>query len=204
MQVATAGAANSGDTIYAEIPTSTSSIYSKFIAALTSALPSFSLQRHLHSTPWSRTTRGTITGAPNPADAIAPFSNARLNLWNDGYFYNPATVFPGSLTPGSTPLSPNVSLLTGTAADSSASLNVALTDYFIFRASDAALSGTAHPYEPGGTLNWVQTLFYNSAWTPGSTTVPAPFIDTSTGQALIASSGVTPIADPNATFTNVS
>ena len=67
-----------------------------------------------------------------------------------------------------------------------------------------ALSGTAHPYEPGGTLNWVQTLFYNSAWTPGSTTVPAPFIDTSTGQALIASSGVTPIANPNATFTNVS
>lgn len=197
--VATAGASNSGDTIYAEIPTSTSSIYSKFIAALTAALPSFSLSgTFVHTV--EQNDPGTITGAPNPADAIAPFSNARLNLWNDGYFYNPATVFPGA----SSPLSPNISLLTGTAADNSPSLSVSLTDYFIFRASDAALSGTAHPYEPGGTLNWVQTLFYNSAWTPGSTTVPAPFIDTSTGQALIASSGVTPIANPNATFTNVS
>jgi hypothetical protein len=201
--VATAGASNSGDTIYAEIPTSTSSIYTKFIAALTSALPSFSLSgTFVHTVEQNDPT--TITGAPTPADAIAPFSQARLNLWNDGYFYNPATPFPGALTPGATPLSPNVSLLTGTGADSTASLNIPLTDYFIFRASDAALSGATHPYEPGGTLNWVQTLFYNSAWTPGSTTVPAPFIDTSTGQALIASSGVTPVADPNATFTNVS
>jgi hypothetical protein len=202
-QVAAGGGSPSGDTIYAEIPTSTSSIYSKFIAALTSALPSFSLNgTFVHTVEQNDPT--TITSAPTPADAIAPFSAARLNLWNDGYFYNPTTVFPGPLTPGATPLAPNVSLLSGTAADSSPSLNVSISDYFVFRANDAALSGATHPYEPGGTLNWVQTLFYNSAWVPGSTTVPAPFIDTSTGQALITSSGVTPVADPNATFGSVS
>jgi hypothetical protein len=202
-QVAAGGGAPSGDTIYAEIPTSTSSIYSKFITALTTALPSFSLSGTFTHTV-EQNDPSTITSAPVPADAIAPFSAARLNLWNDGYFYNPATAFPGPLTPGATPLAPNVSLLTGTAADSSPSLSVAISDYFIFRANDAALSGATHPYEPGGTLNWVQTLFYNSAWVPGSTTVPAPFIDTSTGQALIAASGVTPVADPNATFATVS
>lgn len=197
-QVAAAGGAPSGDTIYAEVPTSTSSIYSKFIAALTSADPTFSLDAaFVHTVEQNDPT--TVTGAPIPADAIAPFSSARLNLWNDGYFFNPSTVFPGA----STPLSANVRLLSGTAADSTASLSVAITDYFVFRANDAALSGSTHPYEPGGALNWVQTLFYNSAWTPGSTTVPAPFIDTATGQALIAASGVTPIANPNGTFTAV-
>jgi hypothetical protein len=197
-QVAAAGGPVSGDTIYAEIPTSTSSIYSKFVAALVAVDPTFSVDAAFVHTV-EQNDPSTITGAPIPADAIAPFSSARLNLWNDGYFFNPATVFPGA----STPLSANVRLLTGTAADSSASLSVAITDYFVFRANDAALSGATHPYEPGGTLNWVQTLFYNSAWTPGSTSVPAPWIDTSTGQALIAASGVTPIANPNATFTAV-
>ncbi|MFZ0251248.1 MAG: hypothetical protein WAL61_14980 [Acidimicrobiales bacterium] len=197
-QVAAAGGPASGDTIYAEIPTSTSSIYSKFVAALVAVDPSFSVDAAFVHTV-EQNDPSTITGAPIPADAIAPFSSARLNLWNDGYFFSPATVFPGA----SSPLSANVKLLSGTAADSSASLSVAITDYFVFRANDAALSGSTHPYEPGGTLNWVQTLFYNSAWTPGSTSVPAPWIDTSTGQALIAASGVTPIANPNATFTAV-
>lgn len=202
-QVAAGGGSPSGDTIYAEIPTTTSSIYSKFTGALSSAYTTagdgtWSLDgTFVHTVEQNDPT--TITGAPIPADAIAPFSAARLNLWNDGYFYNPATVFPGATSP----LTPNVSLLTGTAADSSPSLNVAVTDYFVFRANDAALSGATHPYEPGGTLNWVQTLFYNSAWTPGSTSVPAPYIDTPEGQTLIAASGVTPIADPNATFTAV-
>jgi hypothetical protein len=141
----------------------------------------------------------TVTGAPIPADAIAPFSSARLALWANGYFFNPATVFPGAATA----LQSNVRLLSGTAADSTGSLSVAITDYFVFRANDLALQGSVHPYEPGGTLNWVQTLFYNAAWTPGSTTVPEPWIDTTTGQAEIAASGVTPIANPNATFTAV-
>ena len=62
-QVAAGGGAPSGDTIYAEIPTSTSSIYSKFIGALTSALPSFSLSgTFTHTVEQNDPT--TITGAP--------------------------------------------------------------------------------------------------------------------------------------------
>jgi hypothetical protein len=51
----------------------------------------------------------------------------------------------------------------------------------IFRQSDT----TAKAFQPGGTLNWVQTLFSN----PGGT---KPFFDRTTGQALIAAAGTTP------------
>ena len=100
------------------------------------------------------------------ANAIVPFSSARLNLWNDGYFHNPATAFPGGAA-----LTPGVSLLTGYSSP--------VTDYVIFRQSDAALST---PFEPGGTQNWVQTLFSGTR----------PFVDTPGGQALLTASGITP------------
>ena len=119
-----------------------------------------------------------ITGASSPANAIAPFSNARLKLWSDGYFFNPAIVFPGA----STALTSGVVALTGTAPDSTASLNFGITDYIVWRASDTA---STTPYQPGGALNWVQTLFYDSSG-------PAPYIDTPEGEALITASGVTP------------
>jgi hypothetical protein len=72
--------------------------------------------------------------------------------------------------------------LTGTAPDSTASLNFGITDYIVWRASDTA---STTPYQPGGALNWVQTLFYDSSG-------PAPYIDTPEGEALITASGVTP------------
>jgi len=65
-------------------------------------------------------------------------------------------------------LTPGVSLLSGYSSP--------VTDYVIFRQSDAALST---PFEPGGTQNWVQTLFSGTR----------PFVDTSGGQALLAASG---------------
>ena len=114
----------------------------------------------------------------SPMREIVPFSSARLALWNDGYFHNPATAFPGS----STALTPGVSLLSGTAPDLAAAFSSAVTDYVIFRQSDAA---STTPMEPGGTKNWVQTLFSN----PGGS---APFFGRASGQALIADSGVTP------------
>ncbi len=55
----------------------------------------------------------------------------------------------------------------------------------IFRQSDATV---ATPFEPGGSRNWVNTLFSN----PGGV---APFFAKSAGQALIAASGVTPLYD---------
>ncbi len=179
-QVATDGATSSGDTIIPEIPPSTSSIYSKFIAALVAAVPSFSVDSAVVKTV-EQNDPTTITGASNSADAIVPFSAARLNLYNKGYFYSPTTVFPGAASP----LSAGVSLLSGTSPNGGASLNIAISDYFVWRANDTTL---ATPYQPGGTLNWVKTLFYNTSGTP--------YIFSPEGQTLIAASGVTPVATP--------
>lgn len=180
-QVTSDGASSSGDTIIPEIPPSSSSVYSKFVAALVAAVPTFSVDASVVKTV-EQNDPTAITGAANPADAIVPFSAARLNLWNDGYFYNPNTVFPGA----SSPLTPGVVLLTGTSPNGGASLNIALSDYFVWRANDTTL---ATPYQPGGTLNWVKTLFYN----PGGT----PYIFSPEGQALITASGVTPVTTPS-------
>jgi hypothetical protein len=119
-----------------------------------------------------------ITSNASSADAIVPFSAARLALWNDGYFHNPNTVFPGS----STSLTPGVKLLSGTPGDGTV-YSSPITDYVIFRQSDASSTTS---FEPGGTKNWVQSLFSN----PGGS---SPFFAKSTGQALIAASGVTPV-----------
>jgi ABC-type phosphate transport system substrate-binding protein len=112
-----------------------------------------------------------ITGQTDSADAIVPFSSARFALFATGYFHDPTVTFPGgpSITPGA-------KLLTGTGAYDST-----VTHYVIFRQSDT----TAKAFQPGGTLNWVQTLFSN----PGGT---KPFFDRTTGQALIAAAGTTP------------
>jgi len=174
---------NSGgstDTIIPLIPPSGSSIYKTFIADLTTANGGTAPTLSTSVKTVEQNDPTAITGASIPADAIVPFSAARLTLWNDGYFHNPATVFPGS----SSALSPGVKLLTGTPGDGSV-YSSPITDYVIFRNSDAT-STTA--FEPGGTKNWVQTLFSD----PGGS---APFFAKSAGQALIAASGVTPVYD---------
>jgi hypothetical protein len=170
-----------GDTIIPEIPPSSSAVYSKFVAAIKTVDSSFSVDAAVVQTV-EQNDPTSITGASTPADAIVPFSAGRLNLWNSGYFYSPATVFPGA----STPLTPGVSLLTAAAPDTNAAANISVSDYVIWRASD---SSSATPYQPGGTLNWVKTLFYDPSG-------PTPYIFTQEGQTLIASAGVTPVATP--------
>jgi ABC-type phosphate transport system substrate-binding protein len=168
----------SSDTIIPLLPPSTSSIYKTFLADLktanggTTPTLSASVQTVEQNDPTA------VTGASTPADAIVPFSAARLNLWNDGYFHNPATPFPGGAA-----LTPGVKLLTATAPDGSAAYDSPVNDYVLFRQSDA--SSTA-PMEPGGSRNWVETLFSN----PGGS---QPFFEKAAGQALIAASGVTPL-----------
>ena len=184
-QVATAAATSSGDTIIPEIPPSTSSIYSKFIAALVAAVPSFSVDSAVVKTV-EQNDPTTITGASNSADAIVPFSAARLNLWNKGYFYSPRRC---SLVP---PVRsrPGVSLLSGTSPDMvGASLNIAISDYFVCRANDT--SSAQRPYQPGGTLNWVQDPLLQHERN-------ALHLHRPEGQTLIAASGVTPVADTRA------
>ena len=115
----------------------------------------------------------SITGATSPADAIAPFSSGRLALYNSGYFKDPSKVF--GVTP--VPVSPGIVLLTGTG-----SYKNTRGLYIVYRDSD---STSTKPFQPGGTKNWVQTLFSN----PGGTT---PFVNTTAGKADIASAGGTP------------
>jgi ABC-type phosphate transport system substrate-binding protein len=171
----------STDTIVPEIPPSGSSIYKTFIADLTTANGGVAPTLSASVKTVEQNDPTAITSDATPADAIVPFSAARLALWNDGYFHNPATVFPGS----SSPLTAGVKLLSATAPDGSAAYASPITDYVIFRQSDAS---STTPFEPGGSRNWVQTLFSN----PGGST---PLVAKSAGQALIAASGVTPNYD---------
>ncbi len=168
-------------TIVPLIPPSSSSIYKTFIADLTTANGGTAPTLASDVKTVEQNDPTAITGAPSPANAIVPFSAARLALWNDGYFHNPATAFPGGAV-----LTAGVTLLTATAPDGAAAYKSPITDYVIFRQSDATIST---PFEPGGSRNWVQTLFSN----PSAPTTP--FVAKATGQALIAASGVTPAYD---------
>ncbi len=168
---------NSGgstDTILPLIPPSSSSIYKTLIADLTAANGGTAPTLSPSVKTVEQNDPTAITGASVPADAIVPFSAARLNLYNSGYFHSPSTVFPGSPTP----LAAGISLLNGTAPGGGASYNSPITDYVIFRQSDAT---SLTPFQPGGTQNWVQALFSS----------PTAFFSLPTGKALVAASGVT-------------
>jgi len=165
-------------TIIPLIPPSTSAIYKTFIADLTTANGGTAPTLGSDVKTVEQNDPTAITTASSPANAIVPFSSARLGLWNDGYFHNPATAFPGGSV-----LTPGVKLLTATAPDGGAAYTSPITDYVIFRQSDATIST---PFEPGGSKNWVQTLFSN----PSAPTTP--LVAKASGQALIAAAGVTP------------
>ena len=186
------GLGTSNDTIIPELPPSSSTVYKTLIADLKTAngnvAPSLSNPDIVLVEQNDPT---AITGASNPAgvtdavpqdDAIVPFSAARLTLWNSSYFLNPATA-PSYPTGGPAPLTPGISVLTGSPVGGGATYSSPITDYVIFRQSDAT---SATPLEPGGTKNWVQSLFSNSS---APTT---PFFARSTGEALVAASGVIP------------
>jgi ABC-type phosphate transport system substrate-binding protein len=165
----------SGDTIIPLLPPSSSSITKTFLADLKSAnggtaptLANPNIATVEQNDPTA------ITGIGASADAIVPFSSARLALYQSGYFHNPATTFPGGAA-----INPGVSALTATAPDSSAAYTSPVNHYVIFRQSDA---GSATAWQPGGTKNWVQTLFSGTR----------PFFDTGAGLADIAAGGTTP------------
>lgn len=188
----------SSDTIIPLLPPSGSTIYKTFLADLTTAnggsAPTLS-NPNIKTVEQNDPT--AITSAANPADVLVPFSAARLNLWNSGYFYNPNAAFGtndsgtgnaghGSAFPQtgtSTPLSPGISLLTGAPGDSKSVYDSPITDYVIFRQSDAA---STTPFEPGSSLNWVQALFSD----PTSPTTA--WFDQPAGKSLVAAAGVTP------------
>lgn len=125
------------------------------------------------------------------ADAIAPFSGSRLNLYNGtagtngvGYFHDPTAVYPGGAV-----IAPNIKMDTGTVpgpipADAvNQTTKPAYDDnrglFIDFRQSDLSI---ATPWQPGGTKNMIQTLFSGSN----------PYFKTGAGQALVAAAGATP------------
>ena len=159
-------------TIVPELPPSTSSVYKTFIAALTAANGTVAPTLGGTVETVEQNDPTTITGASTPADAIVPFSTARLSLYNSGYFHTPNTVYPGGSV-----ITPGVKINnTGSGYKST------LVDYAIFRQKDLA---STTPFEPGSSLNWAETLFSDSGG-------PTPYVATAAGQALIAASGVTP------------
>ncbi|HTR69535.1 MAG TPA: substrate-binding domain-containing protein [Mycobacteriales bacterium] len=162
----------STDAIIPELPASTSSVYKTFIGALTTANGGSTPTLATSVVTVEQNDPSAVTGAATPADAIVPFTAGRLNLWNSSYFHNPATVFPGG-----TALSAGIKLLSGTTPDAAAAYSSTIKYYVIFRNSDASDAA----WQPGGTKNWVNTLFVGSS----------PFIKSGSGQADIAAAGLT-------------
>jgi ABC-type phosphate transport system substrate-binding protein len=169
----------SSATIIPELPPSSSSITKTFLADLKTANDGTAPTLTTAVKTVEQNDPTAITGASSPADAIVPFSSARLNLYNSSYFLNPNTVFPGG-----SPVSPGVSLLEGTPGDGNSVYSSEVDHYVIFRQSDAT---SPTPMEPGGSRNWVQTLFSN----PSAPT--SPFFAKSAGKALVAAAGATPL-----------
>jgi ABC-type phosphate transport system substrate-binding protein len=165
-----------------------------------------------------------ISAVSSSADAIMPMSGGRLNLFKGllgngasnglgGFFQDPScaleVITPApACTTGAT-ISPAVHLVTtGTPTGTPAPgvlWNITRPLYVYFRDSDVANTapyGTDKPFQPGSTLNWVRTLFYNpcSAGQTGCVTVGGtqygpggkPYIATTAGQALISDAGIAP------------
>jgi ABC-type phosphate transport system substrate-binding protein len=168
----------SADTIIPEIPPTTSSVYKTFVADLKTANGGTAPTLSASVKTVEQNDPTTITTASTPADALVPFTNGRYNLYNSGYFHNPATAYPGGSV-----LTPGITLLTGTPGDGGAVYSSPITDYVIFRQSDLTTAGAI---QPGSSLNWIQYLFSK---TSGQTWVP--FFDQAAGQALLNASGVT-------------
>jgi hypothetical protein len=127
------------------------------------------------------TTITSLSAAEKP-DAIVPFPIGRYTLLQSGYFRNPATPYSVS-APAAALDASGISLQTsGAAPDANPAFTADLPYYVIFREADFA---DPTPWQPGSTLNWVQTLFYN----PGG---PAPYVDSAPGHAILTAAGVTP------------
>ena len=148
-----------------------------------------------------------------PADAIEPMSSGRLNLFQGklgdgtangvgGYFHDPSCPFGNTTAPRPQVLTPNVKYWTTGTPLSGTLFNISRPLYIYFR--DVDVFNDTVKFEPGGTLNWVRSLFYNpcqgTGHTTGCVTIGGitygpggqPYVATSAGQALISGAGISP------------
>jgi hypothetical protein len=159
-----------------------------------------------------------LTTTTSPDDTIEPMSGGRLNLFLGnlgdgtangvgGYFKDPSCVFKSAtpaacVSPANTISVSDTKFWTaGSPSDAQPILNDQRPLYIYFRDSDVN-SPTA--FEPGSTLNWVRSLFYNpcsgTGHTTGCVTIGGvtygpggqPYYATDAGQGLISAAGVDP------------
>jgi ABC-type phosphate transport system substrate-binding protein len=128
-----------------------------------------------------------IYGDSAPQDAIEPFSAAKIALINGGYFSNGAG-YKG--TSGNNAYSTNqLKLLSGAPGDTNPVYNSKRGLYFVIRNPELA---DKTPAQPGGTLNWAQTLFAGTtAWIARAAEAPA-----------IQAAGFTPAYEDCGVFTS--
>ncbi|MFL6060269.1 MAG: substrate-binding domain-containing protein [Marmoricola sp.] len=127
----------------------------------------------------------TSLPAADQPNAIVPFPLGRFNLLGSGYFRNPDQVYSQANPPAALSTT-GLKLQNGASAWS-----VTFPYFVIFR--DSALD--LGPWQPGGTLNWAQTLFSDAGG-------PAPFVNTAPGKALLSDAGVTPAYDDRGSATS--
>jgi hypothetical protein len=155
---------SSPDTIIPVIPQSGSGTRNDFITAITAAGFSGTFGPCV-KTAQEHDPQGILAQA-SPQDAIEPFSLARINLINSGYFTNAGE-------------GPNqVKLVSGTPSDSHPLLSFTRTMYVDLRQVDVT---NATPWQPGGTANWASSLFV------GTTS----YLAKATGQADVTAAGFT-------------
>ena len=160
-----------------------------------------------------------IHASGDAANAIMPMSGGRLNLYLGlkgdgsangfgGYFKDPScpafVTTPAACVGAARTLTPDVTLVTTGTPSSGTLWNITRPLYLYFRQSDL---NEATPWQPGSTLNWVRTLFYNPCATPGGPGCSVvngieygpggpPYIAQSAGQSLVSFAGIPPAYTP--------
>ncbi|GAA4710931.1 substrate-binding domain-containing protein [Nocardioides conyzicola] len=129
----------------------------------------------------------TITALPDATrkNAIVPFPKGRYELLGAGFFHDPTPVY-NSESPAPALSNAGIQLLT-----SGSNFIADIPYYVVFRESDV---DSDTPWQPGSTLNWVQTLFYNPDYDPEEPgDVTPPFVASAAGKAILESIGLTPL-----------
>ncbi|KQW48858.1 hypothetical protein ASC77_09025 [Nocardioides sp. Root1257] len=138
----------------------------------------------------------TITALPDATrkNAIVPFPKGRYELLGAGYFRDPAPVY-NSDSPSAALSNAGIKLQTG-----GSNFIADIPYYIVFRESDV---NSSTPWQPGSTLNWVETLFYNPDYDPADPDpdVTPPFVASAAGKAIIQSIGLTPLYADHANTT---
>lgn len=160
-----------------------------------------------------------INSSGDAADAIEPMSGGRLDLFlgklSDGtsngvggFFRDPSCPFnpaesttPAGCTTAGATLAPQVKFWNTGTPSSGSLFDVTRSLYFYFRDLDI---NSTKPFQPGSSLNWVRTMFYNpcsgTGHTTGCVTIGGtqygpggqPYFATSAAKSAISASGIVP------------